>query len=95
MVLGVGTIKLKFFGLTSLKGKRKIIKSMVVRIGNRFNVSVAETGLNDSLEWGEVGFSMVGNDSRIINSKIDKIFNMVHDIGTAYIADTTMEIIHL
>lgn len=95
MVVGVGTIKLKLFGVTSLKGKRKIVKSMVAKIGNRFNASVAETGMNDSLEWGEIGFSLVGNDSRTINSKIDKIFNMAHDMGTAYIADTTMEIIHL
>lgn len=95
MVVGIGTIKIKLFGVASLKGKRKIVKSMVARIGNRFNASVAETGLNDSLEWGEIGFCLVGNDSRTINAKIDKIFNMVHDMGTAYIADTSMEIIHI
>ncbi len=95
MVVGIGTIKIKLFGVASLKAKRKIVKSMIARIGNRFNASVAETGLNDSLEWGEIGFSLVGNDSRTINAKIDKIFNMAHDMGTAYIADTSMEIIHL
>lgn len=95
MVLGVGTIKLKLFGVASLKEKRKIIKSMIARIQNRFNASVAETGLNDSMEWGEIGFSLVGNDPRTINAKIDKIFNLADDMGTAYIADTTMEIIHL
>ena len=95
MVVGVGTIKLKLFGVGSLKAKRKIVKSMVVKLSNRFNASVAETGFNDSLEWAEIGFALAGNDSRKINAKIDKIFNMAHDMGTAYIADTTMEIIHL
>jgi len=95
MVVGVGTIKLKLFGVASLKGKRKIVKSMVARIANRFNASVAETDLNDNLEWGEIGFSVVGNDPRVINSKIDKIFNMADKMGVAYIADTAMEIIHL
>ncbi len=95
MVVGVGTIKLKLFGVASLKGKRKIVKSMVARIANRFNASVAETDLNDNLEWGKIGFSVVGNDPRVINSKIDKIFNMADKMGVAYIADTAMEIIHL
>ena len=95
MVVGIGTIKLKLFGVASLKAKRKIVKSMIAKISNRFNASVAETGLNNSLDWGEIGFSLVGNDPRTINAKIDKIFNMVHDMGTAYIADTTMEIIHI
>ncbi|WDP93039.1 MAG: DUF503 domain-containing protein [Desulfobacter sp.] len=95
MVVGVGTIKIKLFGIDSLKAKRKIMKSMIARIANRFNVSVAETGCNDSLEWGEIGFSVVGNDGRRINAKIDKIFNTAYGMGTAYIADTTMEIIHI
>lgn len=95
MVVGVGTIKIKLFGTDSLKAKRKIMKSMIARIANRFNASVAETGYNDSLEWGEIGFCLVGNDGRKINAKIDKIFNTAHNMGTAYIADTTMEIIHL
>lgn len=95
MVIGAGTIKIKLFGVDSLKGKRKIIKSMIALISNRFNASVAETGLNDSLQWGEIGFALVGNDTRIINSKIDKIFNAADNMGTVYIADTTMEIIHL
>lgn len=95
MVVGIGTIKIKLFGTDSLKGKRKIIKPMIAMIANRFNASVAETGLNDSLQWGEIGFALVGNDTRVINSKIDKIFNAAENMGTAYIADTTMEIIHI
>ncbi len=95
MIIGVATIQLKLFGIHSLKAKRKIVKSMIVRLSNRFNASVAETGYNDSLEWGEIGISVVGNDGRHVNAQIDKILNSADDMGTAYIADTTMEIIHL
>jgi hypothetical protein len=38
---------------------------------------------------------MVGNDSALINSKIDKLFNMAEDMGLAEVVDTEMEIIHL
>ena len=94
MVVGVGTIQLKLFGVDSLKAKRKIVKSMIGRISAKFNVSIAETGRNDSLQWAQIGFAMAGNDARTINGKIDKLFNMAHDMNLAYIADTTMEIIH-
>ena len=94
MVVGVGTIKLKLYGVASLKAKRKIVKSMIGRLSSKFNVSIAETGYNDSHEWAQIGFAMTGNDSRIINGKIDKLFNMADDMGLAYIADTTLEIIH-
>ncbi len=95
MIVGTGTIKIKLFGVASLKAKRKIVKSMIGRLSNRFNISIAETNLNDSLDWAEIGFAMVGNDTRIINSKVDKVFNMADEMGLAMIADTRMEIIHL
>ena len=41
------------------------------------------------------GFSLVGNDRRDINSRIDKIFNFAEELGLAEIIDTEMEIINL
>ena len=68
---------------------------MINRLRNNFNVSIAEVGSNDVYQRAEIGFSLVGNDTALINSKIDKIFNMADDLGLAEIIDTEMEIIHL
>lgn len=95
MVVGTGKIKFKLYGINSLKEKRRIIKSIINRIKNKFNISIAETDFNDSHLWAQIGFSIVGNDAGLVNSKIDKVFNMADDIGLAQIADTQMEIIHL
>ncbi len=95
MVVGTGVIVLRLHDCRSLKGKRKIVKSMIGRLRNNFNVSMAEIGANDVYQRAEIGFSLVGNDSPLINSKIDKIFNMADDLGLAEIVDTRMEIIHL
>ena len=95
MVVGTGLITLRLHDCRSLKGKRKIVKSMISRLRNTFNLSVAEVGSNDIYQKAEIGFSLVGNDSSLINSKIDKIFNMAEDLGLAEIVDTEMEIIHL
>ncbi|PIE62744.1 MAG: hypothetical protein CSA25_03685 [Desulfobacter postgatei] len=94
MVVGTGQIKLRLFEVHSLKAKRSIVKSMISKLQNRFNISVAETSLNDSHDWAEIGFALVGKDVRTINSKIDKVFNMADKLGLAMIADTHMEIIH-
>lgn len=79
----------------SLKGKRKIVKSMINRLRNSFNASIAEVGSNDIYQKAEIGISMIGNDAALINSKIDKLFNMAEDLGLAEIVNMEMEIIHL
>ena len=95
MVVGIGIITFRLHDCRSLKGKRKIIKSIISRMRNSFNASVAEVGSNDIHQRAEIGFSLVGNDKALINSKIDKIFNMVDGLGLAEIIDTEMEIISL
>jgi len=95
MIVGTGKIKFRLYNINSLKEKRKIVKSIVHRIKNRFNISIAETDFNDSHDWAEIGFSIIGNDTRVVNSKLDKVINMADDLGLAMIADTQIEIIHL
>ena len=95
MIVGTGLITLRLHDCRSLKGKRRVVKSMINRIRNNFNVSIAEVGSNDIYQRAEIGFSLIGNDSALINSKIDKLFNMAEDLGLAEIIDTKMEIIHL
>lgn len=95
MVVGCGRIRLRLFDIHSLKAKRSIVRSIVARIQNRFRSAAAETDLNDSHEWAEIGFAVVGNDPALINSQVDKIFNGVDEMGLAMIADTNMEIIRL
>ena len=95
MVVGIGTIVLRIPGNASLKGKRKVVKSVTARLRNTFNVSVAEVGANDSHQRAEIGMAFVGNDRRYINSKLDKALNFVEDMQLAEIIDSEVEIINL
>ena len=95
MVVGVGMIHFRIHDCRALKGKRKVVKSIVAQIRNHFNVSIAEVGANDVYQQAEIGFSLVGNDRQVVNSKIDKIFNMADSLGLAEMIDTDMEIITL
>ncbi len=95
MVVGSGIIIFRLHDCRSLKSKRKIVKSIISRLRNNFNVSVAEVGSNDIHQRAEIGFVMVGNNKAVINSKIDKIFNLVDELGLAELIDSKMEIINL
>ena len=42
----------------SLKGKRKVVKSLISRIQNKYNVSVSEVGEPDLLQLAEIGLTL-------------------------------------
>ena len=95
MVVGLGSITFRLHDTRSLKAKRKIVKAIVSQIQNKFNASVAEVGANDAHQKAEIGFALVGNNRSVINSKIDKLLNLVDDLGLADMIDSEMEIINL
>jgi hypothetical protein len=95
MVVGIGKIVFRLHDCRSLKDKRKIVKAITSRLRNSFNASVAEVGANDIHQRAEIGFALAGNDRMVINSKIDKMFNMADNLGLAEIIDTDMEIMSL
>lgn len=95
MVVGLGHVTLRMEGCRSLKEKRRIVKAVIHRLRDQFNVSAAEVGANDMHQRAEIGVAAVGNDRELINSKIDKLFNFVDDMGLAEIIDTQMEILNI
>jgi uncharacterized protein YlxP (DUF503 family) len=93
----VGTLKIEFmlFDNRSLKGKRKVVKSMVDKVKARFNVSIAEVGANDKWQKIELGISAVGNDRRHIDSSLNHILSFLDSLCLAEIVNTEMDIINL
>ncbi len=93
----VGTLKIEFmlFDNRSLKGKRKVVKSMVDKVKARFNVSIAEVGANDKWQKIELGISAVGNDRRHIDSSLNHILNFLDSLCLAEMVNTEMDIINL
>jgi uncharacterized protein YlxP (DUF503 family) len=95
MVVGIGKITFRLIFCRSLKEKRKVVKSIINRTRNTFNISMAEVDLNDIHQRAAIGFSLTGNDRRLINSKIDNIFEFIENLQLAEIIDTDMEIINI
>lgn len=94
MVIGVCHITLLIHASSSLKDKRHVLKSIIAKVKDKFNVSVAEVGAHDLLQRAQIGVCAVGTDAQFVNSVIDKVITFVEDIHTAELVDHRIEIIH-
>ncbi len=95
MVIGVARVKVRLPENHSLKGKRKVIKSMTAQVGNRFNVAVAEVAGNDLWQWAEIGVAAVGNSQPFINRVLDKVLDFIESSCPVELVDAEIELIHM
>ena len=93
MVIGVLEVTLAI-PATSLKEKRGVLKRILNRSKNQFNVSAAEVDSQDHISSGVIGFTTVGNDARHLRSRLDKLLNFIENLYLAEIVDQEMNIEH-
>jgi uncharacterized protein YlxP (DUF503 family) len=77
MNVGSCRVKLRFPENLSLKGKRQILKSIITRLRNRFNVSVAEVDDNDLWQLATLGICCVSNNKRFTNEVLSKAVDFI------------------
>ena len=95
MIVGCCRVDLALHGIHSLKEKRSVVKAILHRVTSKFHVSGAETGDMDMHQSAELGFAIVGNDRRFVNSMLDKILNHIEALGLAEVVGEDVEIINL
>ncbi|MEW6600519.1 MAG: DUF503 domain-containing protein [Nitrospirota bacterium] len=91
MIVGLLTLDLHIPEAHSLKEKRFVIKSLVDRIKNKFNVSVAEVDANDLWQRSVIGIAMVSNETQFINKVFENIRNVVYDIHEVELLESHVE----
>jgi len=92
MIVGVLTAQLHMQGVTSLKEKRSIVKSLLGRLKGRFNVSVAEVDHQDNKTSAIIGIAVVSNDNQFVNEQLDKIIDFMHKDGRFYLGTIEREV---
>jgi uncharacterized protein YlxP (DUF503 family) len=88
MVVGVIGWELQLFGPQSLKDKRRVVKSLKDRLGNQFNLSVAETDHQDSWQRAEITACIVATDRRRAESVMDRADRLVEAEAAGRIIDS-------
>lgn len=73
MVVSMIQFVIELPGVSSLKEKRKIVKSLKEKIIHRFRVSAAEVDLQESLTYGQIGAVLVSNSKTFGEGVMNKI----------------------
>jgi len=91
MVIGVCTLRLHISGSNSLKDKRQVIKSLLDRTRERFNVSAAEVDDLDTWRRATLAFACVSKDQSFVDQVLQKVLATVESNPLVEVADVQME----
>lgn len=72
MLVATCVITLQLHGVSSLKEKRSVIKSILARLPHHFNVAVAETAYQDVWQTAVISLVTVGNDAGYLHGLLEK-----------------------
>ncbi len=79
MIVGVCELQLHLPEVTSLKHKRSVLKSLIARMRQKFNVSAAEVGDNDLWQSAVIGVVTASNSTRHANQTLSYVMNWIED----------------
>lgn len=90
----IGTAKLKLYApwVHSLKEKRMVVKPIVTRVKNKFNVSIAEIDAQNLHQTIVLGIACVADSVRLADSILDAVIAFVEESTEAEIGDIQREI---
>jgi hypothetical protein len=95
MVVGICQIRLIIYDTFSLKEKRRILKSIVEKVRNRFPVSIAEVGDHELWQSAIIGCCLVSNEQVFVRSSIDKVIHFIENLFLAEVIVLHTDVIHI
>ncbi|RLE13273.1 DUF503 domain-containing protein [Candidatus Aerophobetes bacterium] len=93
MVIGTLELYIRLLSCNSLKDKRRIVKSLLSRIRNNFNVSIAEVGDYPLWRRAKIGIAFLSPNIQYSNKVLDKILEFIEKEGDFFIIDYRKEIL--
>lgn len=94
MVVGVGFIRLMVHESSSLKSKRRVLKSILGKVRSKFDLSIAEVGDQDKWQRCSIGYAVVSNEAGHAHSMLQTIADYVEGLHLAEVTDYNIEILH-
>ena len=93
MVVGLLTLELFMSEASSLKSKRRILKSLLDKLKTRFNVSVAEVDKQDKWQHSTVGVTCVTNEASHAHQMLSAVVKYVETSGNVEILKIQTELL--
>lgn len=91
MHIGVCKIRLRIPESRSLKAKRRVIKSLIAKLKNRFNVAIAEVEALEAHQFAILAAVSVSNDVVHLNKIISHLITFVEANVEAELVDYETE----
>lgn len=94
MVVGLATYTFALPGAHSLKDKRRILKSVIERAKNKFNISIAEIDQQDIWQRAVIGVAVVSNETAHANTILNYLTGFLETAhGEMELLDVRLEMI--
>ncbi|MBI5304503.1 MAG: DUF503 domain-containing protein [Chloroflexi bacterium] len=77
MVIGVCTLELEIPASHSLKDKRHVVKSLIARVRNEFNVAVSEVDSHDAWQAATIALVTVSTDAQYAHGLLEKAVDFI------------------
>jgi uncharacterized protein YlxP (DUF503 family) len=77
VLISLCEITLRFPGVLSLKEKRSMLKSLLSRLRQRFNISVAEVGEQDKWQLSLIAVACVSADSAMAHQLTEQVLHFI------------------
>jgi uncharacterized protein YlxP (DUF503 family) len=95
MIVGAAVIEIHIHGSQSLKEKRGVVRSIIRRVRNRFNLSVAEVGGQDTWQRAVLGLAAAGGDAVPIRTVLERALEFIENLHLAEVLSTDVELVEL
>ena len=95
MIVAAARLTLLIPENNSLKGKRKVVKSLIEKTRHKFDAAMAEVGDNDLWQKAQVGVALVGNDPHLLEARMQQIMKFIENQYVVEIIDTQVELCYL
>lgn len=93
MIIGTVKVYMNAGWVHSLKEKRMVVKSIIDKVKNKFNVSIAEVEDQDLHQSIVLGIACVSNDTRHADSTIQTVVNFIEENSEAVMLDVKVEML--
>ncbi len=90
--VAVGTVELHLPAVSSLKGKRQVLKGLKERVRARFEVAVAEVDHHDAWQRATLALACISHDSRHANEVVSKALDFIEANVDGNVIDISVEI---
>ena len=92
MIIGTCKVYMTADWVYSLKDKRAVVKSIIEKVRNKFNVSIAEVELQDVHRSICIAFACVSTSVKYANSIVQNVLNFIDQNTEAVVYSSLIEI---